>query len=96
MRPPHDDTNYALGSVLNNRDVSSDGDRQEAKLQMEQAGEEPEVVMRYSAGPDFRRAHTAVRIQRLARRRFQRVPWNRGTWPDQGNLHIGLSRSARN
>ena len=41
----HSDTNYALGSVLNHVMLHQTVIGQEAKLQMEMAGEEPEVVI---------------------------------------------------
>jgi tryptophan synthase beta chain len=41
----HSDTNYSLGSVLNHVLLHQTVIGQEAKLQMEQAGEEPEVVI---------------------------------------------------
>jgi tryptophan synthase beta chain len=50
----HGDTNYALGSVLNHVMLHQTVIGQEAKLQMEQAGEEPEVVIGcFGGGSNF-------------------------------------------
>ena len=50
----HSDTNYALGSVLNHVMLHQTVIGQEAKLQMEQAGEEPEVVIGcFGGGSNF-------------------------------------------
>jgi tryptophan synthase beta chain len=50
----HSDTNYALGSVLNHVLLHQTVIGQEAKLQMEQAGEEPEVVIGcFGGGSNF-------------------------------------------
>jgi len=50
----HSDTNYALGSVLNHVMLHQTVIGQEAKLQMELAGEEPEVVLGcFGGGSNF-------------------------------------------
>lgn len=50
----HADTNYALGSVLNHVMLHQTVIGQEAKLQMQQAGEEPEVVIGcFGGGSNF-------------------------------------------
>src|SRR5689334_14364861 len=50
----HDDTNYSLGSVLNHVMLHQTVIGQEAKLQMAQAGEEPEVVIGcFGGGSNF-------------------------------------------
>jgi tryptophan synthase beta chain len=50
----HPDTNYALGSVLNHVMLHQTVIGQEAKLQMELAGEEPEVVIGcFGGGSNF-------------------------------------------
>ena len=50
----HPDTNYALGSVLNHVMLHQTVIGQEAKLQMAQAGEEPEVVIGcFGGGSNF-------------------------------------------
>ena len=50
----HPDTNYSLGSVLNHVMLHQTVIGQEAKLQMEQAGEEPEVVIGcFGGGSNF-------------------------------------------
>ena len=50
----HPDTNYSLGSVLNHVLLHQTVIGQEAKLQMEQAGEEPDVVIGcFGGGSNF-------------------------------------------
>ena len=50
----HDDTNYSLGSVLNHVMLHQTVIGQEAKLQMEAAGEEPEVIIGcFGGGSNF-------------------------------------------
>src|ERR1035437_1115224 len=50
----HEDTNYALGSVLNHVMLHQTVIGQEAKLQMQQAGEEPDVVIGcFGGGSNF-------------------------------------------
>ena len=50
----HSDTNYSLGSVLNHVMLHQTVIGQEAKLQMQQAGEEPDVVIGcFGGGSNF-------------------------------------------
>src|SRR5512140_3623406 len=63
----HDDTNYALGSVLNHVLLHQTVIGQEAKLQMEQAGEEPEVVIGcFGGGSNFGGLALPYVLDRLA------------------------------
>jgi tryptophan synthase beta chain len=63
----HDDTNYALGSVLNHVMLHQTVIGQEAKLQMEQAGEEPEVVIGcFGGGSNFGGLALPYVLDRLA------------------------------
>ena len=77
----HADTNYALGSVLNHVMLHQTVIGQEAKLQMEQAGEEPEVVIGcFGGGSNFGGLALPYVLDRLAgqgsahRRRGARPP----------------------
>ena len=50
----HDDTNYSLGSVLNHVMLHQTVIGQEAKLQMDQAGEEPDILIGcFGGGSNF-------------------------------------------
>ena len=63
----HTDTNYALGSVLNHVMLHQTVIGQEAKLQMEQAGEEPEVVIGcFGGGSNFGGLALPYVLDRLA------------------------------
>jgi tryptophan synthase beta chain len=63
----HDDTNYALGSVLNHVMLHQTVIGQEAKLQMDQAGEEPEVVIGcFGGGSNFAGLALPYVLDRLA------------------------------
>jgi tryptophan synthase beta chain len=63
----HSDTNYSLGSVLNHVLLHQTVIGQEAKLQMEQAGEEPEVVIGcFGGGSNFGGLALPYVIDRLA------------------------------
>jgi len=63
----HSDTNYALGSVLNHVLLHQTVIGQEAKLQMAQAGEEPEVVIGcFGGGSNFGGLALPYVIDRLA------------------------------
>jgi tryptophan synthase beta chain len=63
----HADTNYSLGSVLNHVLLHQTVIGQEAKLQMEQAGEEPEVVIGcFGGGSNFGGLSIPYVIDRLA------------------------------
>jgi tryptophan synthase beta chain len=63
----HGDTNYALGSVLNHVMLHQTVIGQEAKLQMEQAGEAPEVVIGcFGGGSNFGGLALPYVLDRLA------------------------------
>ncbi|MEI9977276.1 MAG: TrpB-like pyridoxal phosphate-dependent enzyme [Ignavibacteriota bacterium] len=63
----HSDTNYALGSVLNHVMLHQTVIGQEAKLQMEMAGEEPEVVLGcFGGGSNFAGLALPYVLDRLA------------------------------
>jgi tryptophan synthase beta chain len=63
----HSDTNYSLGSVLNHVLLHQTVIGQEAKLQMAQAGEEPEVVIGcFGGGSNFGGLALPYVIDRLA------------------------------
>jgi tryptophan synthase beta chain len=63
----HSDTNYALGSVLNHVMLHQTVIGQEAKLQMEMAGEEPEVVIGcFGGGSNFGGLALPYVLDRLA------------------------------
>ena len=63
----HADTNYSLGSVLNHVLLHQTVIGQEAKLQMEQAGEEPEVVIGcFGGGSNFGGLALPYVLDRLA------------------------------
>jgi len=63
----HTDTNYALGSVLNHVLLHQTVIGQEAKLQMEQAGEEPEVIIGcFGGGSNFGGLALPYVLDRLA------------------------------
>jgi tryptophan synthase beta chain len=63
----HDDTNYALGSVLNHVMLHQTVIGQEAKLQMEEAGEEPEVLIGcFGGGSNFAGLALPYVLDRLA------------------------------
>jgi tryptophan synthase beta chain len=63
----HADTNYALGSVLNHVMLHQTVIGQEAKLQMELAGEEPEVVIGcFGGGSNFGGLALPYVLDRLA------------------------------
>jgi tryptophan synthase beta chain len=63
----HPDTNYALGSVLNHVMLHQTVIGQEAKLQMEQAGEEPEVIIGcFGGGSNFGGLALPYVLDRLA------------------------------
>jgi tryptophan synthase beta chain len=63
----HDDTNYALGSVLNHVMLHQTVIGQEAKLQMALAGEEPEVVIGcFGGGSNFGGLALPYVLDRLA------------------------------
>ena len=63
----HSDTNYALGSVLNHVMLHQTVIGQEAKLQMELAGEEPEVVLGcFGGGSNFAGLALPYVLDRLA------------------------------
>jgi tryptophan synthase beta chain len=63
----HSDTNYALGSVLNHVMLHQTVIGQEAKLQMAQAGEEPEVVIGcFGGGSNFGGLALPYVLDRLA------------------------------
>jgi cysteine synthase len=65
----HADTNYALGSVLNHVMLHQTVIGQEAKLQMQQAGEEPEVVIGcFGGGSNFGGLALPYVLDRLAGR----------------------------
>ena len=91
----HADTNYALGSVLNHVMLHQTVIGQEAKLQMEQAGEDPEVVIGcFGGGSNFGGLALPYVLgpagrQRSAHRRRGAV---RLSQPHQGNLRVRLWR----
>ena len=63
----HSDTNYALGSVLNHVLLHQTVIGQEAKLQMEEAGEEPEVIIGcFGGGSNFGGLALPYVLDRLA------------------------------
>jgi tryptophan synthase beta chain len=63
----HSDTNYALGSVLNHVMLHQTVIGQEAKLQMEMAGEDPEVVIGcFGGGSNFGGLALPYVLDRLA------------------------------
>jgi tryptophan synthase beta chain len=63
----HGDTNYSLGSVLNHVLLHQTVIGQEAKLQMEQAGDEPEVVIGcFGGGSNFGGLALPYVLDRLA------------------------------
>jgi len=63
----HPDTNYSLGSVLNHVMLHQTVIGQEAKLQMQQAGEEPEVVIGcFGGGSNFAGLALPYVLDRLA------------------------------
>src|SRR5215212_2733010 len=63
----HSDTNYSLGSVLNHVLLHQTVIGQEAKLQMEQAGEEPDVVLGcFGGGSNFGGLALPYVLDRLA------------------------------
>jgi len=63
----HNDTNYSLGSVLNHVMLHQTVIGQEAKLQMAQAGEEPEVVIGcFGGGSNFAGLALPYVLDRLA------------------------------
>ncbi len=63
----HPDTNYSLGSVLNHVMLHQTVIGQEAKLQMQQAGEEPEVVIGcFGGGSNFGGLALPYVLDRLA------------------------------
>ena len=63
----HADTNYSLGSVLNHVLLHQTVIGQEAKLQMEQAGEEPDVVIGcFGGGSNFGGLALPYVLDRLA------------------------------
>jgi tryptophan synthase beta chain len=63
----HSDTNYSLGSVLNHVMLHQTVIGQEAKLQMEQAGEEPEVILGcFGGGSNFGGLALPYVLDRLA------------------------------
>src|SRR3954447_11247647 len=63
----HTDTNYALGSVLNHVLLHQTVIGQEAKVQMEQAGEEPEVIIGcFGGGSNFGGLALPYVLDRLA------------------------------
>ena len=63
----HSDTNYALGSVLNHVMLHQTVIGQEARLQMEMAGEEPEVVIGcFGGGSNFGGLALPYVLDRLA------------------------------
>jgi tryptophan synthase beta chain len=63
----HPDTNYALGSVLNHVLLHQTVIGQEAKLQMQQAGEDPEVVIGcFGGGSNFGGLALPYVLDRLA------------------------------
>src|SRR5512132_3852704 len=63
----HDDTNYSLGSVLNHVLLHQTVIGQEAKLQMEQTGEEPEVIIGcFGGGSNFGGLALPYVLDRLA------------------------------
>jgi tryptophan synthase beta chain len=63
----HSDTNYALGSVLNHVMLHQTVIGQEAKLQMEMAGEEPDVVIGcFGGGSNFAGLALPYVLDRLA------------------------------
>ena len=65
----HSDTNYSLGSVLNHVMLHQTVIGQEAKLQMEMAGEEPEVVIGcFGGGSNFGGLALPYVLDRLAGR----------------------------
>jgi tryptophan synthase beta chain len=65
----HPDTNYSLGSVLNHVMLHQTVIGQEAKLQMQQAGEEPEVVIGcFGGGSNFAGLALPYVLDRMAGR----------------------------
>ncbi len=63
----HSDTNYSLGSVLNHVMLHQTVIGQEAKLQMQQAGEEPEVIIGcFGGGSNFGGLALPYVLDRLA------------------------------
>ena len=63
----HSDTNYALGSVLNHVLLHQTVIGQEAKLQMQQAGDEPEVVIGcFGGGSNFGGLALPYALDRMA------------------------------
>jgi tryptophan synthase beta chain len=65
----HADTNYSLGSVLNHVMLHQTVIGQEAKLQMQQAGEEPEVVIGcFGGGSNFAGIALPYVLDRMAGR----------------------------
>ena len=63
----HDDTNYSLGSVLNHVMLHQTVIGQEAKLQMDQAGEEPDILIGcFGGGSNFGGLALPYVLDRLA------------------------------
>ncbi len=89
-----DDTKYSLGSVLNHVLLHQTVVGQEAILQMEMAGEEPDVDHRLHRGRiELRRAHVPVRRPDAPRRGViprDRRRAGRGAVPDPGCLRLRL------
>ena len=90
----HADTNYSLGSVLNHVLLHQTVIGQEAKLQMQMAGEEPEVVIGcFGGGSNFGGLALPYVLDKLGRqrpahpgRRALRLPH-----PDQGRVSPTIS-----
>ena len=78
----HSDTNYALGSVLNHVLLHQTVIGQEAKLQMEMAGEEPEVVIGcFGGGSNFGGLALPYVLDRLAGKGPRIVAVEPSAWP---------------
>ena len=91
----HDDTNYALGSVLNHVMLHQTVIGQEAKLQMEQAGEEPEVVIGcFGGGSNFGGLALPYVLDRLAGKGPRIVAVEPSACPSltKGTLRLRLRR----
>ena len=91
----HADTNYALGSVLNHVMLHQTVIGQEAKLQMEQAGEEPEVVIGcFGGGSNFGGLALPYVLDRLAGKGPRIVAVEPSACPSltKGTLRLRLRR----
>ena len=94
----HADTNYALGSVLNHVMLHQTVIGQEAMLQMELAGEEPEVVIGcFGGGSNFGGLALPYVLDRLAGKGSadRRGGAVRLSQPDQGEAGLRLRRHGQ-